>query len=135
MDADEHQNYREEFDIDPATGIATATVEIYHPGDNYYIFASAIDGNGRAGEVVCVAQLAGFETNYYTTIEEIIEEGNVSYKGTATVDMVVTVLSENDDRISVSINTDTRSANASKVWLVRFNGKIEEIETTIKENF
>ena len=135
MDADEHQNYREEFDIDPATGIATATVEIYHPGDNYYIFASAIDGNGRAGEVVCVAQLAGFETNYYTTIEEIIEEGNVSYKGTATVDMVVTLLSENDDRISVSINTDTRSANASKVWLVRFNGKIEEIETTIKENF
>ena len=135
MDADDHQNYREEYDIDPETGLVTAVVDIYHPGDRYYIYASAIDSNGRAGEVVCVAQLAGLDTEYYTTIEAIIEQGNLNYNGTGTVDLAVTVLSENEDRISVSINTDTRSANASKVWLVRFSGKVNEIESTVKENF
>ena len=135
MDADDHQNYREEYDIDPETGLVTAVVDIYHPGDKYYIYASAIDSNGRAGEVVCVAQLAGLDTEYYTTIEAIIEQGNLNYNGTGTVDLAVTVLSENEDRISVSINTDTRSANASKVWLVRFSGKVNEIESTVKENF
>jgi hypothetical protein len=40
-----------------------------------------------------------------------------------------------DDRISLTINTDTRSANAEKVWLIRFNGLISEIEENVKYAF
>lgn len=133
MDANTYQNYREEYDI--VDGVATAVVNIYHPGSNYYMYAVAVDGEGKAGEMVCVTTLAGLATEFYTTIEEIAEELKVSLDGTGTVDMVVTVNSQTDDRISVVVNTDTRSANAEKVWLIRFNGMISEIEENVRYSF
>ena len=133
LDANGYQNYREEFEV--TEGEAVAKVDIYHPGDNYYLYASAVDKSGKAGEMVCVARMSGLNTDYYTTIEEIIDEGNVDYTGSATVDMVVEVLAKVEDRISVSVNTDARSANAAKVWLIRFNGKIEDIEDKVKYAF
>ena len=133
MDANSYQNYREEYDV--VNGVATAVVNIYHPGSNYYMYAVAVDGEGKAGEMVCVTTLAGLDTEYYTTIEEIAEELNVSLDGTGTVDMVVTVTGQTDDRISVTINTDSRSANADKVWLIRFNGMISDIEENVRYAF
>ena len=133
MDANSYQNYREEYDV--VNGVATAVVNIYHPGSNYYMYAVAVDGEGKAGEMVCVTTLAGLNTEYYTTIEEIAEELNVSLDGTGTVDMVVTVIGQTDDRISVTINTDSRSANADKVWLIRFNGMISDIEENVRYAF
>ena len=133
MDADSYQNYREEYGI--VDGVATCVVNIYHPTANYYLYASAVDGNGRAGEMVCVATLSGLDTEYYTTIEEVEEELSVSLNGTGTVEMVISILGQVDDRISLTINTDTRSANAEKVWLIRFNGKISEIEENVKYAF
>ena len=133
MDADSYQNYREEYGI--VDGVATCVVNIYHPTANYYLYASAVDGNGRAGEMVCVATLSGLDTEYYTTIEEVEEELSVSLNGTGTVDMVISILGQVDDRISLTINTDTRSANAEKVWLIRFNGHISEIEENVKYAF
>jgi hypothetical protein len=133
LDADSFQNYREEYAV--TDGAAMAKVDIYHPGDKYYLFASAVDKSGKAGEMVCVARMSGFDTDYYTAIEEIIEEVNIDLTGTGTVDMVVTVSNVVDDRISVTVNTDYRSANAEKVWLIRFNGKINDIEAEIKQAF
>lgn len=133
LDANGYQNYREEFDVEE--GEAVAKVNIYHPGDNYYLFASAVDTEGKAGEMVCVAQMAGYETEYYTTINEIVDEGNIDLSGTGTVDMVVTITGQVDDRISVTVNTDTRSANAEKVWLIRYNGTIDEIDAKVKHAF
>ena len=133
MDADNYQNYREEYAV--VNGVATCVVDIYHPTANYYLYASAVDGNGRAGKMVCVATLAGLDTEYYTTIEEVEEELKVSLDGTGTVDMVVNIMGQVDDRISLTINTDTRSANAEKVWLIRFNGMIADIEQNVKYAF
>ena len=133
MDADAYQNYREEYEL--VDGVATATVDIYHPGSNYYLYAVAVDGEGKAGEIACVATLAGLDTEYYTTIEEIIDDGSLPLNGTGTVDLVVTITGKVDDRISITLNTDTRSANADKVWIIRFNGKIADIMNTVKEAF
>ena len=133
MDSDHYQNYREEYEV--VDGVATCVVNIYHPTANYYLYASAVDGNGRAGEMVCVATLAGLDTEYYTTIEEVEPELGISFEGTATVDMVVTILDTVDDRISITLNTDTRSANAEKVWVIRFNGMIKDIEENVKYSF
>ena len=133
MDINEYQNYREEYDV--VDGVATAEVAIYHPGGNYYMYAVAVDGEGKAGEMVCVATLAGLATEYYTAIEEIIEEYKHKFDGTGTVDMVVTIKGQEDDRISLTVDTDTRSANADTVWVIRFNGFISEIEENVKYTF
>ena len=133
MDATEYQNYREEYAL--VDGVATAEVAIYHPGGNYYMYAVAVDGEGKAGEMVCVATLAGHSTEYYTAIEEIVEEYKHKFDGTGTVDMVVTITGQEDDRISLTVNTDTRSANADTVWVIRFNGFISEIEDNVKYTF
>jgi hypothetical protein len=82
--------------------------------------------------MVCVATLAGLDTEYYTTIDEVEDELNISFEGTATVDMVVTILDTVDDRISITLNTDSRSANAEKVWVIRFNGLIKDIDENVK---
>ena len=133
MDADSYQNYREVYEV--VDGVATADVNIYHPGTNYYLYAVAVDQNDKAGEMVCVAKMAGLDTDYCTTIEEIIDDGNINFSGSGTVDLVVTVVGQVDDRISVTVNTDSRSANAEKVWLIRFNGMIEDIEENVRYAF
>lgn len=133
LDANGYQNYREEYEV--TDGEVVANIDIYHPGDDYYLYASAVDRNGKAGEMVCVARMAGLDTDYYTTIEEIVEEVNIDLTGTGTVDMVVTVDSVVEDRMNVTVNTDSRSANAEKVWLIRYNGKIDEIEAKVKHSF
>ncbi len=131
MDADDYQNYREEYAV--ANGVATCVVDIYHPAANYYLYASAVDANGRAGEMVCVATLAGLETEYVTTIEEVIEEGSLSYKGTGDATLLVEVQEVVDDRISAVLTATAFSANVDKVWFIRFNGKISEVEAQVKE--
>ena len=131
MDADDYQNYREEYAV--ANGVATCVVNIYHPATNYYLYASAVDGNGRAGEMVCVATLAGLDTEYVTTIEEVIEEGSLSYNGTGDATLVVEVQEVVEDRISAVLTATAFSANVDKVWFIRFNGKINEVEAQVKE--
>ncbi len=132
MDADDYQNYREEYAV--ANGVATCVVSIYHPATNYYLYASAVDGNGRAGEMVCVATLAGLDTEYVKTIEEVIEEGSLSYKGTGDATLLVEVQDVVEDRISAVLTATTFSANVDKVWFIRFNGKINEVEAQVKES-
>lgn len=131
MDADAYQNYREEYAV--ANGVATCVVNIYHPATNYYLYASAVDANGRAGEMVCVSLLAGLDTEYVTTIEEVIEEGSLSYKGTGDATLVVEVQEVVEDRISAVLTATAFSANVDKVWFIRFNGKINEVEAQVKE--
>ena len=133
MDANDYQNYREEYEI--VDGVATAVVDIYHPASNYYLYAVAVDQEGKAGEMVCVAQMAGLETEYYTTIDVIEEEINIDLTGTGTVDLVVTITNKVDDRISLTVNTDSRSANAQKVWLIRYNGQLTAIKDEVKYAF
>lgn len=132
LDAEDYQNYREEFEV--KDGVASAMVEIYHPGDNYYIYASAVDSDGKAGEMVCVATLSGLDTEYYTTMVE--EVNQFVFDGTATVDMTVSVISETEDQISVSINTDKRSTNADKVYLIRLgDDKVSNINNRLQTTF
>ena len=131
MDADDYQNYREEYEI--VDGVATCVVNIYHPATNYYLYASAVDANGRAGEMVCVTTLAGLATEYYTTMEEVIEEGSLSYKGTGDATLSVNVIEVVDDRISAELTATEFSDNVDKVWFIRFNGKTSEVESQVKE--
>lgn len=131
MDADDYQNYREEYEI--VDGVATCIVNIYHPATNYYLYASAVDANGRAGEMVCVSTLAGLATEYYTTMEEVIEEGSLSYKGTGDATLSVNVIEVVDDRISAELTATEFSDNVDKVWFIRFNGKTSEVESQVKE--
>ena len=132
MDADDYQNYREEYDI--VNGVATCVVNIYHPAANYYMYASAVDANGRAGEMVCVSTLADLETEYVTTIEEVIEEGSLSYKGTGDATLLVEVIEVVDDRISAHLTATAFSANVDTVWFIRYNGKVEEAEAQVKSS-
>ena len=130
MDADDYQNYREEYDI--VDGVATCVVNIYHPASNYYLYASAVDGNGRAGEMVCVATLAGLDTEYVTTIEEAIEEGSLSYKGSGDATLVVEIIDVVDDRISAHLTATQFSDNVDTVWFIRYNGTTAEVEAQVK---
>ncbi len=132
MDADNYQNYREEYDI--VNSVATCVVNIYHPATNYYLYASAIDAEGRAGEMVCVATLAGLDTEYVTTIAEVVDEGSLDYNGTGDATLVVEVIEVVDDRVSAKLTATNFSSNVDKVWFIRFNGKISEIEAQVKES-
>ncbi|MBO7198901.1 MAG: hypothetical protein J6V26_02575 [Alistipes sp.] len=134
MDAKEYQNYREEYDI--VDGVATCVVNIYHPTANYYMYASAVDANGYAGEMVCVATLAGLETEYVTTIAEVIEEGSLSYKGTGNATLtgkVIEVVQGEELRVHISLTATNFSDNVDKAWFIRFNGKTDDVEAQVKE--
>lgn len=133
MDSNEYQNYREEYEV--VDGVATAVVEIAHPGTNYYLYASAVDADGHAGAIVCVAQLAGFETEFYPTIEEIIEEGGMDYNGTGSATLTVEVTGVVDDRISVNVTASNFSDNVDSVWIIRYEGMIENYVAEVKEAF
>ena len=133
MDADDYQNYREEYDI--VDGVATCVVNIYHPAANYYMYASAVDANGRAGEMVCVTTLAGLDTEYVTTIEEVIEEGSLSYKGTGDATLKVEIIEVVDDRISAHLTATEFSDNVDTVWFIRYNGTTAEVEAQVKSSF
>lgn len=130
MDANSYQNYREEWDV--VDGVANAVVEIAHPGINYYLYASAVDADGHAGAIVCVTQLAGLETEYYTTIEEIVDDGGMDYTGTGSATLTVEVTDVVDDRISANVTASNFSDNVETVWLIRYNGLIAEIEDQVK---
>ena len=132
MDADTYQNYREEYEI--VEGVATCVVNIYHPAANYYLYASAVDAEGRAGEMVCVTLLAGLDTEYYTTIEEIVNEGSLSYNGTGDATLSVQVIGTDDDRVSAKLTASNYSSNVDQVWFIRFNGMIDEIEAQVKSS-
>lgn len=133
MDADGYQNYREEYEI--VDGVATAVINIYHPGDNYYIYASAVDATGRAGEMVCVARMAGYDTDYYTTMKEIVDEGALSYDGTGTATLTASDISEVDERVSVTLTATMFSSNVDKVWFMRLAScKVDDIESRVKTN-
>lgn len=131
MDSNEYQNYREEYEV--VDGVATAVVEIAHPGANYYIYASAVDADGHAGAIVCVAQLAGLETEFYTTIEEIIEEGGMDYTGTGSATLTVEVISiDEEERITANVTASNFSDNVDTVWLIRYNGMIDNMVDEVK---
>ena len=140
MDADEYQNYREEYEL--VNGVATAVIDISHPGDKYYIYASAVDNDGLAGEMACVAQLAGYDTEYYTTMEEVADDSTLSYDGTGTAILIAsdesTVVVEEDtdvsvSRVSVTLTAINFSSNVDKVWFMRFaECKTSEIESRVK---
>ena len=133
MDADGYQNYREEYAI--VDGVVTAQIDIYHPGDNYYIYASAVDSTGRAGQIVCVSRMAGYDTDYYTTIEEVIEEGALSYYGTGTAVLTASDISEADERVSVTLTATEFSSNVDTVWFMRLAScMIDDIESRVKDN-
>lgn len=133
MDSNSYQNYREEYDV--VDGKVTAEINIYHPGTNYYIYASAVDAEGYAGAIVCVAQLAGLDTEYYTTIEEIIDEGGMDYTGTGSATLTVEVIDTIDERVNAILTASNYSDNVDTVWFLRFNGKISEIEDQVKAAF
>lgn len=133
MDADGYQNYREEYAI--VDGVATAQIDIYHPGDNYYIYASALDSTGHAGPIVCVSRMAGYDTDYYTTIEEVVEEGALSYYGTGTAVLTASEISEVEERVSVTLTATEFSSNVDTVWFMRLSScMIDEIESRVKAN-
>lgn len=133
MDADGYQNYREEYAI--VDGVATAQIDIYHPGDNYYIYASALDSTGHAGPIVCVSRMAGYDTDYYTTIEEVVEEGALSYYGTGTAVLTASEISEANERVSVTLTATEFSSNVDTVWFMRLSScMIDDIESRVKAN-
>ena len=135
LDANDYQNYREEYTLE--NGVVTANVSIYHPGDNYYLYASAVDSEGRAGEMVCVAMLAGYETEYVTTIQEIADDDNGLFRGTATVKMSVSDISVNEEGVSenVTIRLSEPSSNLKKVWLFRVATTLDDVKEQIVSNF
>ena len=83
---------------------------------------------------MCVATLAGLDTEYVTTIAEVVNEGSLDYNGTGDATLVVEVIEIVDDRVSAKLTATNFSSNVDKVWFIRFNGKISEIESQVKES-
>lgn len=154
MAAEEYQNYREEYSV--ANGMSLANIEITHPGANYYIYAVAIDKDGKAGAMVNVAQLAGGTEEYYTTATEIEEKedddsgddsgegggntGNIYDKffvGTGSVEIAAEVVDDTDpDAISVKFTLVSKSDNVKGVWLHRINeGKTKDVKEQVLNDF
>lgn len=134
MDASEYQNYREEYEYD-GTPI-TVTVDVYHPGDNYYLYAVAVDEEGRAGAMVNVARLAGLDTDYVTTIEEVIDENSINLNGTGEVDMTVDIVLENEYQVDANFTITYASDNIDTVWIFRLNAcKTSEIKDRVSSTF
>lgn len=134
MGASEYQNYREEFDVTDQR--AVCTVNIYHPGDNYYIYAVAVDAEGEAGKMVCVAELAGYDTEYYTTIEEQIVTNKFTLDGTGEVVMSVTETENAIDNVNATISVTANSDNVAKIWLLRCGDNfVSDIESKVKAAF
>ncbi|MBO7262921.1 MAG: hypothetical protein J6U93_00190 [Alistipes sp.] len=130
-DSDNYQNYREEYEV--VDGVATCVVDIYHPTAEYYLYASAVDSDGYAGAIVCVAQLAGLETEYYKTIDEIIEENGIVYNGKGDAKLSVDVVSvDGDDRITANVVVSDFNDYVDTVWLIRYNGKISEVKDQVR---
>ena len=130
MNSSEYQNYREEYIYNGGT--VTLTIEIYHPGTPYYIYAVAVDSEGQAGELVNVARLAGLNTDYYTPIDEMAKPKVVGTDCPGSFDMVVNTISEDSEQISVAITLTNPTDNISKAWLVRLNAcKMADIEDEI----
>ena len=152
MASDEYQNYREEYNV--ANGMCVATVDISHPGTDYYIYAVALDKEGKAGAMVNVAQLAGEKNEYYTTATEVEEKeddsdddntggdsgGNVYdrfFVGTGVVEIAAEVIDDSDpDAISVKFTLVSKSDNVKGVWLHRINeGKTSQVKQLVLEDF
>lgn len=133
MESNDYQNYREEYAV--VDGAVTAVIDIYHPGANYYIYASAIDAEGYAGAIACVAQLAGFETEFYTTAEEIIDLGGMDYSGTGSATLDVEVIETVDDRVNVVLTARDFSDNVDTVWFIRYNGLVADLEQQVYSAF
>ena len=131
MDSDEYQNYREEYEVS-SSGYAFVDIAISHPGADYYIYAVALDKEGKAGPMVNVAQLAGGSKEYYTTVSEVEEKeetggdsGNKFDKffvGTGVVEIATEVIDDSDSNaISVKFTLVSKSDNVKGVWLHRIN--------------
>ncbi len=132
MSSSEYQNYREEYEV--KDGICTATVDIYHAGDNYYLYAVAVDKEGTAGDMVCVAQLAGLDTEYYTTITE--PKPVFNFLGNGEVTLTVNETTKTEDNVTADITVTAASDNVRKVWLLRFaEAFTKDIEDKVSEAF
>ena len=130
-DSDNYQNYREEYEV--VDNVATCVVDIHHPAAEYYLYASAVDSDGNAGAIVCVAQLAGLETEYYKTIEEIIEENGIVYNGQGIAKLSVEVVSvDNDSRITANVVVSDFNDKVDTVWLIRYNGKVADVKSEVR---
>lgn len=134
MGSSEYQNYREEYAYEGEP--LTVSVDIYHPGDNYYLYAVAVDEDDKAGEIATVAMLAGYDTEYYSTIEEIVEEGTISFNGSGEVKLTADITVNTADQVDANITVEYLTSNINKVWLYRINeGLVDNIESTIKSAF
>ncbi len=150
MDSSEYQNYREEYTV--SRGTSYAAIDIYHPGADYYIYAVAIDKEGKAGPMVNIAQLAGGTNEYYTTASEIAEEepeepenpedpGDSDpyakyFTGTGTVEIGYEVTTDSEEELAVKFTLVSKSENVAGVWLHRIEpGHTTDIKKKVLEDF
>jgi hypothetical protein len=79
--------------------------------------------------------MAGYETDYYTTMAEIIDDGELSFNGTGSATLTASDISVADERVSVTLTATNFSSNVDKVWFMRLAScKIDQIESGVKEN-
>ena len=69
-----------------------------------------------------------------TSIEEIIEEGSLSYSGTGSATLMVEVVEVVDDRVSATLTATNFSDNVDTVWFIRYNGLKDEVEQQVRES-
>ena len=147
MDSDEYQNYREEYELLGSMGFASVDIAISHPGADYYIYAVALDKDGKAGPMVNVAQLAGGSKEYYTTVTEVEEKEETGgdsgnkfdrfFVGTGVVEIATEVVDDSDpDAISVKFTLVSKSENVKGVWLHRImSGKTSAVKGEVYNDF
>ena len=152
MDSDEYQNYREEYELLGSMGFASVDIAISHPGADYYIYAVALDKDGKAGPIVNVAQLAGGSKEYYTTVTEVEESedddsgsdsgdnsGNkydLFFVGTGSVEIAIEVDDTDPDAISAKFTLVSKSDNVKGVWLHRINeAKTSAVKGAVYNDF
>ena len=79
--------------------------------------------------------MAGFDTEFYTTAEEIIDLGGMDYSGTGSATLDVEVIETVDDRVNVVLTARDFSDNVDTVWFIRYNGLVADLEQQVYSAF
>ena len=68
-------------------------------------------------------------------MEEIIDDGTLSFAGTGTAKLTASDISEVDERVNVTLTATEFSSDVDKVWFMRLAScKTEDIESRVKDN-
>lgn len=123
-------------DYDVIDGELSVALDIYHPGDKYYVYACAIDADGNLSAPQNIVELATGSESYKTIDESEIYTG-VEFGGSGNASMTVAQTAKEDaegyEYYAADVTISFDSETVKNAWLIRYNDdEPANIETLVK---